>query len=53
MPVLWRNDWGAGNGHLSGHGPALHFGLSEDSEIPVLEIRWPDGTLSLISGRSL
>ncbi len=44
---------GGGNGHLSGRSSVLHFGLPAGSEILALEVRWPDGTASLIGGQSL
>ena len=50
---VYRRQVQAASGYLSGRSPALHFGLPEDSEILVLEVRWPDGTVSLISGQSL
>ncbi len=50
---IYRRQVQAVSGYLSGRSPALYFGLPEDSEILVLEVRWPDGTVSLIGGQSL
>lgn len=50
---VYRRQVQAASGYLSGRSPTLHFGLPKDSEILVLEVRWPDGTVSLISGQSL
>ena len=50
---IYRRQVQAASGYLSGRSPALHFGLPEGSEILALEVRWPDGTVSLISGRLL
>ncbi len=40
----------AASGYLSGRSAQLHFGLPQDSQIHALEIRWPDGVVSSISG---
>ncbi len=50
---VYRRQVQAASGYLSGRSPALHFGLPEGSEILALEVRWPDGTASLIGGQSL
>ena len=50
---IYRRQVQAASGYLSGRSPALHFGLPEGSEILALEVRWPDGTVSLISGQLL
>ena len=32
-----------GLGYLSSQDPRLHFGLGKRTEVPILEVRWPDG----------
>ncbi len=50
---IYRRRVQAAGGYLSGHSAQLHFGLSPDSRIDLLEIRWPDGAVSWINGRDL
>jgi hypothetical protein len=38
----------AANGYLSGDAARIHFGLPEDAELDWLEIRWPDGEVSVV-----
>ncbi len=43
----------AASGYLSGRSAQLHFGLPRDSQIHALEIHWPDGVVSVISGQAI
>ncbi|MEM7033237.1 MAG: ASPIC/UnbV domain-containing protein [Chloroflexota bacterium] len=36
------------SGYLSGDPARMHFGLPADTELEMLEIRWPDGTITQI-----
>jgi hypothetical protein len=47
--TLWR-DVRSGSGYLSGDPPRLHFGFPAGTELQSLEIRWPDGSVSLVTG---
>ena len=40
-------------GYLSGRSSQVHFGLPSGTRIQALEIRWPDGEVSLIPGETL
>ena len=50
---IYRRSVQALGGYLSGRSARLHFGLPAGSSINALEIRWPDGVVSVISGRNL
>ncbi len=50
---VYRRRVQAAGGYLSGRSPQVHFGLSNDSHITALEIRWPDGEVSLIRGETI
>lgn len=38
----------AASGYLSGDVARIHFGLAEDAQLDWLEIRWPDGEVSVV-----
>ncbi|MEM7535307.1 MAG: CRTAC1 family protein, partial [Chloroflexota bacterium] len=38
------------SGYLSGDAARVHFGLPVNSEIEMLEVRWPDGEVSTVHG---
>lgn len=40
----------AGDSYLSSSDPRVHFGLGEAKEIRRVEIRWPSGTVQVVSG---
>lgn len=50
---IYRRRVQAAGGYLSGRSPRQHFGLPLESRINALEIRWPDGIVSVISGREI
>lgn len=41
-------DLAAVSGYLSGNAPEIHFGVPAGASIQRLEVRWPDGGLSLL-----
>jgi hypothetical protein len=42
----------AGSGYLSGDPARIHFGIPSNSEIHRLEVRWPDGQVSIVAAPS-
>ncbi|MEZ4865351.1 MAG: CRTAC1 family protein [Caldilineaceae bacterium] len=46
----YSRDVRAASGYLAGDPARLHFGLPPDAIISYLEIRWPDGYLSEVTG---
>ena len=38
----------SGGSFLSAHDPRLHFGLGDATAADTVEIRWPDGTTTLL-----
>ncbi len=38
----------AASGYLSGDAARIHFGLAEEAQLDWLEIRWPDGEVSVV-----
>lgn len=44
----YRRDVRALSGYLSGDPPRLHFGFPKDAVLDRLELRWPDGKVSVI-----
>jgi hypothetical protein len=45
-----RRDVRVGSGYLSGDPPRVHFGLPRETRLDGLDIRWPDGAVSEVSG---
>jgi enediyne biosynthesis protein E4 len=43
-----QRDVRAGSGYLSGDAPRLHFGFPVGTRLDQLEIRWPDGSRSVV-----
>jgi enediyne biosynthesis protein E4 len=50
--TLWR-DLSSGESFLSAHDPRLHFGLGDAKIIDRLEVRWPDGTHTVLTDVAL
>ncbi|UCH24900.1 MAG: CRTAC1 family protein [Trueperaceae bacterium] len=46
----YYRDVRAASGYLSGDPARLHFGVPVGSSVEALEIRWPDGRVSLLEG---
>ncbi len=47
---VYRRSVQAAGGYLSGRSARQHFGLPHGSRIEALEVRWPDGVVSMIEG---
>ena len=43
-----RRDVGSTRGYLSAEAPRVHFGFPAGTELDRLEVRWPDGTRTLV-----
>lgn len=46
---VYRRDVRALSGYLSGDPPRLHFGFPKDAVLERLELRWPDGRVSVVA----
>ena len=44
----WTRTVRTSNGLFSAHDPRLHFGLGDAKQIDRVEVRWPDGTHSMV-----
>jgi hypothetical protein len=45
---IFYRDVRSGSGYLSGDPPQVHFGIPHNATLEYLEIRWPDGAVSLV-----
>ncbi len=43
----WFRDVASGESFLSAHDPRLHFGLGDVKQVDRVEVRWPDGTITV------
>ena len=39
-------EWHAGSSYLAGEDPRFSFGLGAATEVALVEVRWPDGTVT-------
>lgn len=46
--TTYRRDVRVATGYLSGGPPRVHIGFPRDTQLQALEVRWPDGVLTVI-----
>lgn len=47
---IYSRDVKAASGYLSGDPARIHFGFPHDAQLQSLDIRWPDGAVSSVTG---
>lgn len=46
---IYLRDVRAASGYLSGDAPRLHFGFAADAKLFSLQVRWPDGAMTVLA----